>query len=124
MLQEVKTCAAKRSFSDGESYRGISVEDVAQLSKRFRLPGKAIEIAALEVEIIPERYARNMKSYTLEDQAALLKSTVSVVGLGGLGVGVTAILAHSGVGTLRLIDGDRFEDHNLNRHRRNIYDNQ
>ena len=44
-----------------------------------------------------------------------MKSTVSVVGLGGLGGGVTEILARSGVGTLRLIDGDRFEDHNLNR---------
>ena len=79
MLQEVKTCAAKKSFSDGDTYRGISVEDVVQLSKRFQLPGKAIEIAALEAEIIPERYARNMKSYTLEDQAALLKSRVSVI---------------------------------------------
>ena len=56
-----------------------------------------------------------MKSYTIEDQAALLKSTVRVLGLGGLGGGVTEILARSGVGTLKLVDGDSFEDSNLNR---------
>jgi molybdopterin-synthase adenylyltransferase len=45
----------------------------------------------------------------------LLKSAVAIVGLGGLGGGVTEILARIGVGTLILIDGDIFEDTNLNR---------
>ena len=53
--------------------------------------------------------------YSLEDQAALLRASVSIVGLGGLGGGVTEILARIGIGTLHLIDGDHFEDSNLNR---------
>jgi len=115
MIQEIKEYAKPKSFPDSDTYKGISVEHVIRLSKQFEVPGKEIEIAALDSEIVPERYARNMKSYTLDDQVNLLKSTVSVVGLGGLGGGVTEILARSGVGTLLLMDGDSFEDHNLNR---------
>ena len=115
MIQEIKQCSTTKSFPDSETYKSISLKHVMRLAEQFQVSGKAIEIAALEAEIVPERYARNMKSYTLEDQVVLLKSTVSVVGLGGLGGGVTEILARSGVGTLHLMDGDSFEDHNLNR---------
>jgi molybdopterin-synthase adenylyltransferase len=45
----------------------------------------------------------------------LLRARVSIVGLGGLGGGVTEILARIGIGRLNLIDGDDFEDSNLNR---------
>jgi molybdopterin/thiamine biosynthesis adenylyltransferase len=38
-----------------------------------------------------------------------------VIGLGGLGGAVIEILARLGVGRLTLVDGDRFEDSNLNR---------
>ncbi len=62
-----------------------------------------------------ERYSRNMKTFSTEDQAALLSSRVCVVGLGGLGGTVTEILARLGIGTLTLIDGDVFEESNLNR---------
>ena len=112
---EIKRYVTEELFPDSDTYYSLSVENVIRLSHQFKVSGKEIEIAALEADIIPERYARNMKAYTLEDQAALLRSTVSVVGLGGLGGGVTEILARSGVGTLYLIDGDTFEDNNLNR---------
>ena len=112
---EIKRHATAASFPDNDAYHSLSVENVVRLSHQFKVPGKEIELAALKADIVPERYARNMKAYTIEDQAALLRSTVSVVGLGGLGGGVTEILARSGVGTLNLIDGDTFEDNNLNR---------
>jgi molybdopterin/thiamine biosynthesis adenylyltransferase len=79
------------------------------------VPGRDVEVAALEAGLVPERYARNMKTYSLADQAALLRSCACVVGLGGLGGAVVEILARLGVGTLRLIDGDIFEESNLNR---------
>jgi molybdopterin/thiamine biosynthesis adenylyltransferase len=56
-----------------------------------------------------------MKTFSPDDQASLLKSQVSIVGLGGLGGTVSEILARCGIGTLNLIDGDRFEASNLNR---------
>ena len=84
------------------------MENITRLSHQFKVSGKEVEIAALGADIIPERYVRNVKSYTSRDQVALLTSTVSVVGLGVLGGGVTEILARSGVGNLNLIDGDTF----------------
>jgi molybdopterin/thiamine biosynthesis adenylyltransferase len=85
------------------------------LSDEFRVPGRDVEIAALSAGVIPERYVRNMKTFSSDEQIILLRSQVSIVGLGGLGGAVTEILARVGVGTLRLIDGDIFEDSNLNR---------
>ena len=113
--QEIKRNMTAKSFPDSDTYNSLSVENVIRLSHKFKVPGKQIELAALAAEIVPERYVRNLKSYTIEDQATLLRSKVSIVGLGGLGGGVTEILARSGVGTLNLIDGDTFEDNNLNR---------
>lgn len=45
----------------------------------------------------------------------MLKSRVAVVGAGGLGGNAIELLARLGVGFLRIIDGDCFEVHNLNR---------
>ena len=61
------------------------------------------------------RYMRNLHTYSMAEQAWLLNSRAAVVGLGGLGGTVTQILARAGVGGLVLIDGDIFEEHNLNR---------
>jgi molybdopterin-synthase adenylyltransferase len=64
---------------------------------------------------IPQRYARNMGTFSSQDQAVLSGSRVCIVGLGGLGGAVTEILARLGIGHLTLIDGDVFEESNLNR---------
>jgi molybdopterin/thiamine biosynthesis adenylyltransferase len=70
---------------------------------------------ALEHGVVPERYARNMKTFSPQDQVALLNAQVSVVGLGGLGGAVVEVLARIGIGKLNVIDGDSFEESNLNR---------
>jgi molybdopterin/thiamine biosynthesis adenylyltransferase len=107
--------AEARAFPDQTPYRSLSVQNVLELSRRSGIPGREIEITALENGIVPERYARNMRIFSLTDQATLLKARAAVVGLGGLGGAVTEILARMGVGRLTLIDGDRFEESNLNR---------
>ena len=61
------------------------------------------------------RYARNFQSISLEEQERLANARVCVVGLGGLGGGVVEMLARMGVGTLDLVDGDCFDETNLNR---------
>ena len=61
------------------------------------------------------RYSRNFQSISLEEQERLDSARVCVVGLGGLGGGVVEILARIGVGTLDLVDGDCFDETNLNR---------
>jgi molybdopterin/thiamine biosynthesis adenylyltransferase len=88
---------------------------VAGIARECRRAGWEVERSALENQVWPERYTRNMKTFSPADQARLLGAAVTVVGLGGLGGTVTEILARDGVGTLRLVDGDRFEESNLNR---------
>jgi molybdopterin/thiamine biosynthesis adenylyltransferase len=115
IINKIKKVSIRKKFPDDTLYTSISVEHVQGLSKFFEVSGRQIEIAALEESIVPERYSRNMKSFSTNDQAILLKSRVSIVGLGGLGGAVTEILARIGIGALNLIDGETFEDSNLNR---------
>lgn len=115
ILKRIESLSSSGELPDGTSYRRLSVENTVNFSRDFRVSGRDIEIAALEAGVIPERYVRNMKTFSLDDQATLLRSQVCVVGLGGLGGAVTEILARVGVGTLKLIDGDTFEDSNFNR---------
>ncbi|HZK55276.1 MAG TPA: HesA/MoeB/ThiF family protein [Desulfosporosinus sp.] len=61
------------------------------------------------------RYQRNQSSISPEEQAMLMASTVAVIGCGGLGGYMAEELARLGIGHLILIDGDRFDETNLNR---------
>jgi len=114
-IERILKHAQPKEFPDHTSYNSISIRQIAQLSKSMGISGRDIEIMALEHGVVPERYARNMKTFSPQDQAALLKACVSVVGLGGLGGAVVEILARIGVGMLNVIDGDTFEESNLNR---------
>ncbi len=79
------------------------------------LPLGAVERAALDLAIIPQRYLRNFKAYSLEQQRRLLDGHVFMVGLGGLGGTVLELLARAGVGRISAADGDVFEESNSNR---------
>jgi len=114
-VDEIRKFSTPKTFPNHTSYLSISVEHIADLSRISGVSKQDIEISALENGIVPERYARNMNFFSMADQATLLKSCVSVVGLGGLGGAVTEILTRLGIGRLNLIDGDHFEANNLNR---------
>lgn len=73
------------------------------------------EIAALRCGLCPSRYERTIGVFGLEGQARLLESCAAVVGCGGLGGWIIEILARAGVGRLILVDGDVFDENNLNR---------
>lgn len=115
MIADIERLAAPRTFPDGTPYRSLGVRAVAQIAAAAGVLPREVELAALEREILPERYARNFRSFSFAEQATLLRSRVAVVGLGGLGGAVSEVLARLGVGRLTLIDGDRFEESNLNR---------
>jgi molybdopterin/thiamine biosynthesis adenylyltransferase len=109
--------ATDRYRPDGTDYRSLSTTAVGLLAGEQTADLRHIERTALEMGIVPERYARNMATLSIEDQHRLLGCTACIVGVGGLGGHVAEILARIGVGGLRLVDGDRFEDSNLNRQR-------
>lgn len=62
-----------------------------------------------------ERYRRNRSALSAAEQAALAERTVLVAGCGGLGGYVVECLARVGVGHIVAVDGDVFEESNLNR---------
>lgn len=63
----------------------------------------------------PARYDRNVGTVSRQEQELLRKKSVCVVGCGGLGGGVIEGLTRLGVGRLTIVDGDVFDDSNLNR---------
>ena len=61
------------------------------------------------------RYARNIPALTEEECLLLRQKKVLVVGCGGLGGHIIDQLARIGIGSIRAVDGDVFEETNLNR---------
>ena len=93
----------------------IGLSAVRRLAVEWGVPPLQVERTALENGVVPVRYQLNLGTIGIAGQLELLLSTVGVCGLGGLGGGVVESLARFGVGRLILVDGDVFEENNLNR---------
>lgn len=65
--------------------------------------------------MIDKRYQRNIPSLSEEECALLAEKRVCVIGCGGLGGYVLEHLARIGVGHITAVDGDVFDESNLNR---------
>lgn len=100
---------------NGAALHTLNIADTERIAAELDLPLRRIEIEALANGIVPLRYLRNQRAFSAADQMHWLNARAAVVGLGGLGGGLVEILSRAGVGNLVLIDGDRFEEHNLNR---------
>jgi len=61
------------------------------------------------------RYSRNIPTITTEEQESLAKSHVLVLGCGGLGGYIIENLLRMGIGHITAVDGDSFDETNLNR---------
>ena len=108
----------KRAIEDAaqvaDKVRTIGLPQVRELAEAVGSVGE-VERAALALEVVPIRYLRNLGTVGIDGQLRLLQAKVAIVGLGGLGGYVAEALARMGVGCLVLIDGDNFDEHNLNR---------
>ena len=62
-----------------------------------------------------QRYFRNLGALSEEECRILQKKKIFVAGCGGLGGHVTDMLLRIGVGGIRAVDGDVFDESNLNR---------
>ena len=110
-----------RKFSEiaiarsGKQYLKISLHAIKNFAINHNLKIGEVEILALENGIVPERYQRNVGTIGLNGQATLLRSKIAIIGLGGLGGTVVELLARMGIGHIVVVDGDVFEESNLNR---------
>jgi molybdopterin/thiamine biosynthesis adenylyltransferase len=115
MENSIRAVTRQRSRPDGSAYSAIFLADALRLAEEAETSLADIERTALAMGVLPERYSRNQTTLSCADQLRLLNSNVVVVGLGGLGGTVTEILARLGIGQLTLVDGDVFDESNLNR---------
>jgi len=115
ILRELGKIKKEAINSSGEKYYNISTVQVKSLAQKFKLPGREIEILALQNNIIPKRYQRNLGVLSPSEQVKLLQSKVAIIGAGGLGGTVLELLARMGIGELIIADKDIIGDSNLNR---------
>jgi len=115
ILKELEKIKKEAINSSGEKYYSVSVNKVKEMVDKFQLPSRKIEILALQNNIIPERYQRNLGVINPSEQLRLLKSKVAIIGAGGLGGTVLELLSRMGIGELIITDKDIIEDSNLNR---------
>ncbi len=112
LLRE-KVCTKARP--DGSTYPALLLADAIALAAETALALGEVERFALAAGIVPERYSRNQKSLSCAEQLHLLQARVAIIGLGGLGGAVVEMLSRLGIGHLTLVDGDVFDESNLNR---------
>ena len=115
ILRELKKIKDEAINSSGKKYYSISVKQIKEIARKFQTKSREIEISALQNNIIPERYQRNLGVISPSEQAKLLQSKVVIIGAGGLGGTVLELLTRMGIGKLIIADKDLIVDSNLNR---------
>jgi len=115
ILQELtKVKTESRDFLGKTGYT-VSVNQIKVIANRFLVPNQEIEVLALREKIIPERYHCNLGVFSPAEQIKLIRSKVTIIGLGGLGGTILELLARVGIGELVVVDKDVIGESNLNR---------
>ncbi len=115
-LEELNLLAIE--ILDSKSNLKIKVlheEKAIQLALKYQYALKSVYVEAMKLGVCPYRYIRNRESISIQDQIRLAESRIAIVGSGGLGGHVILLLARIGIGHLIIIDGDVFDETNLNR---------
>ncbi len=95
--------------------RTVGLEELRQLCRDHGLTMPQGARGALDQEIVPLPFLKNLHSLSISEQNGLMGATVLLAGAGGLGGYVLELLSRFGVGRIVVADGDGFEDSNLNR---------
>ena len=115
IIRLLEDYAEEKHRPDDSQYTAIDLHNALKVAAEAGASLYEVEEIALSSGITPTRFSRNQRILTTSDQKQLHLAHVAIVGLGGLGGGVTELLARTGVGNLTLIDGDSFDESNLNR---------
>lgn len=115
MLVKMLDEMAHEGRDDAGQLRLLGLQAECRIADELGLSRLQVEIAAVGRHILPERYLRSLGTVGWDGQKKLLEATVAIIGAGGLGGWIIEGLARMGVGSLRIVDGDVFEENNLNR---------
>jgi len=115
ILKELEKIKEEAINPSGKKYYSITIKQTKEITCKFQTNSRDIEILALQNNIIPERYQRNLGVISPSEQAKLLQSKVVIIGAGGLGGTVLELLTRMGIGKLIIADKDIIVDSNLNR---------
>jgi len=115
ILRELEKTRKEAVNSSGEKYYSISVKQIKEISCKFQTKSREVDMLALQNNIIPKRYQRNLGVVSPSEQIKLLQSKVAIIGAGGLGGTVLELLVRMGIGELIIADKDIIGDSNLNR---------
>jgi molybdopterin/thiamine biosynthesis adenylyltransferase len=115
LIAEIKGASLTERSATGREWKVITLIEEKRISKATSIPLRELELTALEIGVTPKRYIKNIGTIGIEGQRKLLSEKVAVVGAGGLGGFILELLARAGVGRITVIDGDLFEESNLNR---------
>jgi molybdopterin/thiamine biosynthesis adenylyltransferase len=113
--EAILKAAKKMRVPNGVIYKAITLQALKKIASKCRCSLRETEIAALNNNVIPLCYQRNIGTIGIKGQAKLLSSHVAIIGAGGLGGTVLEILARFGTGKITIADFDTFEESNLNR---------
>src|SRR3954451_18270680 len=81
----------------------IGPAQVVAIAAEYDLRHWQVEVAALEADIVPLQYMRNLARFAIRGQLDLLRSAVTVVGSGLPVQKCLQILAAHGIGRLRVL---------------------
>ena len=115
LQDQILKCARSCQAPNQKTLATISLQDRDSLASTLGVSKRAVEIAALDLEVWPQRYLRNMGSLGISGQKKLLQARSLLIGVGGLGGTIAILLARMGLGSLVIADGDSFSEDNLNR---------
>ena len=117
--------AAAESYIDPADREVTVLKDTQafKLAEAFACQVHHVYTGALKQAVWPFRYVRNRDIVSAEEQLKLAEATVAVVGAGGLGGTVILLLARMGIGYLKVVDCDVFDETNLNRQALSSCDN-
>jgi molybdopterin/thiamine biosynthesis adenylyltransferase len=108
ILKELKKTRKEATDFSGKKYYSISLKEIKEIACKFQTTSREVEILALQNNIIPKRYQRNLGVVSPSEQ-------IKLIGAGGLGGTVLELLARMGIGELIIADKDIMGDSNLNR---------
>ena len=111
----IREKAASVTDPAGRRLQTLKDHDALVIADEYHISVHDIYTEMLKMGVYPYRYIRNLDAISTEEQLKLAESKIAVIGAGGLGGNVILLLARVGIGSLRVIDQDVFDETNLNR---------